>query len=175
MNDARNFSFSGEPIEFALSCPFVVLIDPIALDGLNAELQAISYSPLAERPKLIRLLPGFMRVGVEPIDRFHPGIYRLGNEDLEETDDQEAAGTFDIDTGTVCVVDLNYLGPTAKTLTWQRYDNFLRSPTGDNSLWVEMTQEIGGFFFGMLSGDISTPFRGDGRYKLRSGAPHPVR
>jgi len=174
MNDVRNFPSGDEPIEFMLSSPLVVLIDPIVLDGLSAELQAICDSPISERTAMIRVLPGFMRVGVQQVVSFRPGAFRLGNNDFEETDEEESAETFDVDTGTVCIIDLNSLRSTAKTVRWERYDRMLRSTTALESIGIEMIKEFGGPFFGMLSGDISTPFRGDGRYRLRSKAPHAI-
>jgi hypothetical protein len=150
------------------------LIDPLALDGLSAELQVMFRSPVIERSEMIRSLPGFLRVGIQHVGNFRVGTYRLGNEDLEKTDEEDAVSTFDIDSGTLCVVDLNHIGSTAEALTWDRYDNFLRSPVGDNSIWAKITEEIGGPFFGMLSGDVGTPFAGDGRYRLRNDAPHAV-
>ncbi len=168
----KNFSFDGQAIEFELSVPFIVLIDPIALDGLSAELKAICNLPIMDRPEKIRCLPGFLRVGVQQVEGFRPGKYRLGNEDVEETGEAGLLGAFDIDSGAICVVDLNYLGQAATALTWERYDSFLRSPRGDDSIWMQITNEIGGSFFGMLNGDVSTPFQGDGRYKLTIGAPH---
>ena len=175
MERPRNFSFQGEPIEFTLSSSRVILIDPLALDGLATELQSISSSPPSEILSRIRSLPGFLRVGIHQVSNFRPGTYSLGNDDLEKANDEDDASVFDIDSGTLCVLDLNHLGSTAKALTWDRYDNFLRSPAGDNSIWAEITEEIGGPFFGMLSGDVSTPFGGDGRYRLRSNAPSFVR
>lgn len=172
MQPIRNFSFRGEPIEFELSCPYMLLIDPLALDGLSAELQAIPQVPRSEMLEMIRILPGGLRVGLSQVSNFRAGRYRLGNEDLEETAEQNAPSIFDIDSGTVCVVDLDHLGLTAKALTWDRYDAFLRSQIGDHSIWIDIMEEIGGPFFGMLNGDVSTPFRGDGSYRLGPNAPH---
>jgi hypothetical protein len=171
MESLRNFSFRGEPIEFRLSCSWILLIDPLALDGLSADLQVISKTALNEIPAMIHDLPGGLRIGVTEISDFSPGMYSLGNQDVEETRDGDAISTFDVDSGTVCVIDLKHLGLTAKVLTWNRYDAFLRSQAGDNSIWVDMVTEIGGPFFGMLNGDVSTPFRGDGRYRLKPGRP----
>ena len=71
-------------------------------------------------------------------------------------------------------VQLNHLRLTAKALTWDRYDAFLRSQVGDNSIWIDRMEEVGGRFFGMLNGDVSTSFRGDGSYPLKPNTPHPV-
>lgn len=174
MQQVRNFSFRGEPIEFELSCPHMVLMDPLALDGLSAELQTISQAPRSEMLETIRALPSGLRLGLAEVSNFRSGVYRLGNEDLEEAAEENSPSIFDIDSGTVCVVDLDHLGLTANALTWDRYDAFLRSQIGDNSIWTNIIEQVGGPFFGMLSGDVSTPFRGDGSYRLKANAPHPV-
>jgi len=174
MELVRNFSFRGEPIEFELSSPHILLIDPLALDGLRLDLKAISEVSRSEITESIRDLPGGLRIGHTQMSHFRPGRYRLGNEDLQETDREDDPSIFDIDSGTVCVVDLDHLGSTAKAFTWGRYDAFLRSQVGDHSIWIEMMREIGGPFFGMLNGDVSTPFRGDGSYRLKSNTPHPL-
>jgi hypothetical protein len=174
MQPVRNFSFRGEPIEFELSGPYIVLIVPRALDGLGADLQSISEIARGELPERIRGLPGGLRIGLTRISDFRPGRYRLGNEGFEETGGEADPSIFDFDGGTVCVVDLIHLGSTAKALTWDRYDAFLRSQAGDNAIWIDITQEIGGPFFGMLHGDVATPFRGDGSYRSKPNTPHPV-
>jgi hypothetical protein len=174
MQTLRNFSFRGEPIEFELSCPYIVLIDPLALDGVSAELRTVSELPPSEMQEKIRGLSGGLRIGLAQVSNFRKGRYRLGNEDFEEDDDETDSAIFDIDSGTVCVINLDHLGATAKSITWDRYDAFLRSQVGDNSIWIEMMSEIGGPFFGMLNGDLSTPFRGDGSYRLKPNTPHTV-
>jgi hypothetical protein len=174
MQKVQNFSSRCEPIEFELSCPHILLIDPMALDGLRAELQEICQVPRNEILESLRVLPGGLRIGLAEVSNFHPGGYRLGNEDLEEAGEENAPSIFDIDSGTVCVVDLDHLGLTAQALTWDRYDAFLRSQIGDHSIWINIVKEVGGPFFGMLNGDVSTPFRGDGSYRLKPNAPHPL-
>jgi len=174
MQPIRNFSFAGEPIELELACPHIVLIDPLALDGLSAELQTLSESSQSEIAEGLRDLSGGLRIGLASVGNFRPGRYKLGNEDLEESDNEIASSIADVDSGTICFVDLHHLGLTAKALTWGRYDSFLRSQVGDNSIWMEIVEEVGGPFFGMLSGDVATPFRGDGSYRLKPHAPHQV-
>src|SRR5208283_2800934 len=96
-----------------------------------------------------------------------PGLYRLSPEDFEErwsddvdeddedghVEDDESGNDddrldfgghtaddriFDIDTGTLIVVDLDHLGALAKILPWERYDRALQSPTGDDSPFNEI-------------------------------------
>ena len=174
MQIVRNFSFRGEPIEFELSGSSILLLDPLALDGLSADLQTMSEIPRNQIPERVRDLPGELRIGLTQMSDFRLGRYQLGNEDLEEADEEADPSIFEIDSGTVCVVDLNHLGLTAKALSWDRYDAFLRSQAGDHSIWIDIVEEVGGPFFGMLHGDVSAPFRGDGSYRLKPNTPHPV-
>jgi hypothetical protein len=81
---------------------------------------------------------------------------------------------LDIDTGSLVVVDLDHLGALARILPWERYDHALQSPNGDDSRFMEICDELGGAYFGIISSDASTPFQGDGTYRLRKGAPHAV-
>jgi hypothetical protein len=54
----RNISESKRPIEFQMSSSFLVLIDPLVLDGLSSELQKLLLPQVAANPQLIRALPG---------------------------------------------------------------------------------------------------------------------
>jgi hypothetical protein len=138
MQPIRNFSFAGEPIELELACSHIVLIDPLAQDGLRAELQILSGSPQSEIAEGLRDLSGGLRIGLALVGNFRPGRYKLGNEDIEETDNETDSSIVDVDSGTICFIDLHHLGLAAKALTWDRYDSFLRSQVGDNSIWMEI-------------------------------------
>jgi len=167
----KNVSESRGPIEFQMSSPLLIAIDPLVLDGISAELQALPPSKLAATPEMIRALHGPMKLGIHRIEDFIPGKYRIANDDLEPVNgDQEDVGVFDIDTGTLILVDLAYLAGLARILTWERYDDALQSD--DDSCWLSVVEELGGPFFGLLCGDISTLFKGDGSYRIRSGAPY---
>ncbi len=114
-----------------------------------------------------------MKVGFHRIENFVPGTYQIANDDLEVVDgDQGDVGAFDIDSGTLILVDLNYLARLAQILTWEKYDRTLQSPADDDSCWLRFIDELGGPFFGILWSDIDTRFRGDGTYRIRNGAPH---
>jgi hypothetical protein len=169
----KNVSDGSGPIEFQTSSSLLVLIDPLVLDGLSTELHELSPSEVAANPNLIRALRGPMKVGLHRIEGLVPGTYRIANDDLESADSNETdLGVFDIDTGTLILVDLDYLPRLAKTLTWERYDRAFRGC--DDSTWLKFAEEIGGPFFGILWGDIGTPFQGDGTYRVKSGAPRLV-
>jgi len=202
MSQCSNVSFDGQPIEFLVSVPFIVLIDPLVLDGWSKDFESLP-SALAGRIEFIQSLPTSMRVGVQEIIGFRPGLYRLGPEDFKEvwSDDPDADDEdvdidgdlsdddvdrltlegraaddriFDIDTGSLIVVDLDHLGLLARVLPWERYDHALQSPKGDDSRFNEVCEELGGAYFGIISADAGTPFQGDGTYRLRKSAPHRV-
>ena len=171
----KNVSDGRRPIEFQMSSSLLVLIDPLVLNGLSVELQKLSPSEVAENPELIRALPGPMKVGLHRVEGLVPGTYRIANADLESADSNDAdVGVFEIDTGTLILADLGYLPRHAQILTWERYDHALRSPAGDDSIWLRFVEELGGPFFGLLWGDIETPFQGDGTYRIKIGAPRLV-
>jgi len=170
---ARNVSGGRESIQLQISSPLLALIDPLVLDGISPELQKLSPSEVAANPELVRALQGPMKVGLHRIEDFVSGTYRIANDDIEAVvSDQGDVGAFDIDSGTLILVDLSYLARLAQILTWEKYDLALQSPADDDSCWLRFIDELGGPFFGILWGDIDTPFRGDGTYRIRSGAPH---
>jgi hypothetical protein len=202
MGRYSNVSFDGQPIEFLVNAPFIVLIDPLVLDGWSKDFQSLP-SELEDRIEVILALPTSMQVGVQEIMGFRPGLYRLSPQDFEEAwrdhsdaDDEDGRieddgsdddlerltfavhvavdRIFDIETGSLIVVDLDHLGALARILPWERYDHALQSPRGDDSRFNEVCDELGGAFFGIIASAASTPFRGDGTYRLRKGAPHPV-
>ena len=169
---APNVADSKGSILIDMSSSILVLIDPLVLDGLSAELQRLEPSEVADNPGLIRTLPGPMRVGLHQIEDFAPGAYYISNYDLESVGtDQANESVFDIDTGTLVLADLSHLPRLAQILTWERYDAALTRPPDDETCWLEFTKELGGTFWGILWGDIDTPFKGDGSYRIKAGAP----
>jgi len=96
-------------------------------------------------------------------------------ESFEAADEGSDAGVFDIDSGTVVVIDLALLAAVARALTWDRYDEFLRSPQGDSSLLDTINAEVGREGFAIVSSDANRPFSGDGAFRLASGQPTPAR
>lgn len=173
MPSARNVSFDGRPIEVAVTSPFLVLIDPAVLDGAREALQTLAGASEAEKAANARILASPMPIAVHRIAEFRPGFYRLSASDLEAVDDDARpdANVCATDTGAIIVVDVNKLADVARVLTWERYDLALQSPLGDDSAFLALVDELGGPFFGLLSSAEDTPFKGDGCYRLRSGAP----
>lgn len=125
MSVSTNASLDGRPVRLDLQSPRLVLIDPLALDGL---LDLDSF---------------------ESVDAHDPD-----------------PGVFEIDSGTVVVIDLSALLPVASTLTRDGYDYFLQSPIGDDSRLMAINDDVGGSRFAIISADASRPFSGDGPFRL---------
>jgi hypothetical protein len=162
---------------FRLDTGLVVLIDPLALDGLRDIFTHEFAARLAADPSLVRAVPGFLRVGIHRVIPFAPAIYRASRRGIEQVDDagsEEDCGLFDIDTGSVVLVDVHHLASVAKALTWERYDWALQASLGDTSRWEAIARDAGGEVFGILDADLDSHFPGDGRYRLRKDAFAPV-
>ena len=82
-NGGKELSDSRGPIELQMSSPFLVLIDPLVLDGISAELQKLSPSEVAAIPNdQIPVRPD--EVGLHPIEGFvegelHPKLMTLNH------------------------------------------------------------------------------------------------
>jgi len=172
----RNISFDGRPVERQLVSAEIVLIDPLALDGLSTELQHVAAVPATERFQLLRKLPTALRIGAHLVPEFRPGAYAIGLDDFEPTGAGSAddAGVVDVDTGTLVVIDLAYLRRVARALSWDRYDALLQSPINDDSALRELISDVGGPFFALIGASATAAFDGDGEFRFRSGAPRPV-
>ena len=113
-----------------------------------------------------------LRIGVHEVDGFQPGKYRLSASDFTRADaEDDTPEVFDIDTGTVVAIDFGYLGIVAKQLTWEQYDQALQMPIGDDSVFLAITEQVGGEFYAVIGAGSTTEFVGDGSYKLKSGTP----
>lgn len=164
-------SFEDEPAELQLNSSCVVLIDPLALDGLRDELMQIGEAPVEQQRGLLQKLWSALRIGLHDVADFRPGLYRVARSDFEKTEDKDKPGVVEIDSGTVILADLSCLARLAQVLTWERYDEALQAPIGDNSRLEAIRAEVGGPFFVWISGDASTPFSGDGAFRLLPHAP----
>ena len=163
-----NASHDGRPARFDLQSNKLVLIDPLALDGLRDELEAVSGAPPSEQAAMLKALAAQgLRIGFEELASFQPGVYELDIDSFEPVDALSThPGVFQIDTGTVVVIDLAALLPVANALTWDRYDEFLQSPIGDDSRLMAINVDVGGPRFAIISADASRPFSGDGAFRL---------
>lgn len=173
MRRPTNISFDGRPIEIVVNSAYLVLLDPLVLDGLRANLQSLAGCRPAERAGMLRNLPGPMRIGVHEITGFRPGNYRLAASDLEAFDEDNVSddGVCDVDSGAIIIADIGKLDAIATILTRERYDYLLRSPLEDDSRYLALIDELGGPYFGLLNPADGTAFNGDGSYKLREGSP----
>ena len=162
-----NASFDGRPVRLQLESEHLVLIDPLALDGLSQQLAEVGKLPAAEQfSKLQALGEHGLRIGAR--GGAAPGMYEIRLDSFEAADASDTdASVFEIDSGTVIVIDGGALTTVALALTWDRYDRLLQTPVGDNSILTEINQEVGGPRFAIVSADADSPFSGDGAFRLR--------
>jgi hypothetical protein len=96
-------------------------------------------------------------------------MYQIDLDSFEAADASDIdPGVFDLDTGTVIVIDGGALSAVARALTWDRYDALLQAPAGDTSLLTEINREVGGPRFAIVSADAASPFSGDGAFRLKA-------
>ena len=168
MPKVANVSFDEQPIELTLTSPFVVLMDPLVLDGLRDRCREMEGKPLDQKEVILRSIPGYMRIGVFVIDAFQPGTYKLAASGVEPSDGDGDA--CDVDSGAVVIVELDRLPDLARVFTWDRYDLALQSPIDDDSAWTQLSSDAGGTYWGLLNSVEGTAFNGDGSYRLSSQA-----
>jgi hypothetical protein len=167
-----NISFDGKPVELQLSCPYVALIDPMALDGFRDELQELEGHTPAEQRALLAAMTPPLRIGIHEIGSFRPGVYRVALRDFASAKGHDDdPGIVDIDSGTMVLADLAHLAALARAFTWDRYDLALQAPPEDDTIFREIEAEVGGQFFALLMGTAGTPFDGDGAFRLRAASP----
>ncbi len=168
-----NASFDGRPVALRLESSHIVLIDPLALDGLSRQLMEIGALSRDEQlTRLGALGEHGLRIGVHSTDGTPPGTYEIGLDAFEASAPGDRhPGVFDVDSGTVVMIDLGALSAVAGAFTWERYDALLQTAVGDDSLLDELNTEVGGPRFAIVSADASSPFTGDGSFRLRSGIP----
>lgn len=169
-----NIAFDGTPVEFEAASGYVVLIDPLALDQLAAEIGALAGHPLEARLRALAAMPGFLQVGVQPIPPGDGHRLELTLDDFEPVGEMTGPEVVDIDSGTMIVADLDALPRLAAVLTWDRYDWMLQAPLGDRSREQGLTTEVGGPCFALVSGDTDRAFGGDGAYRFLPGRPRRV-
>ena len=175
MPRTANISFNTEPVDFNLNSRYVVLLDPLALDGLRGALSSLGANEKVHPwESIARMNSGFLRVGVHEVEKFKPGMYRLHFVDIiAASDSASETGACDIDSGTLIVVDYACFSTFVRSLTWERYDQALQSPVDDYSRFDSISQEIGGPYYALMSSDAERggDFVGDGSYMLRHGSP----
>jgi hypothetical protein len=162
-----NASFDGESAEFSLESDTLVLIDPIALDGLASEIIKLSAADRqAQVSGLAELGQRGLRIGLHRVPNFKPGMYRVNLNSFKTASVEHGPGVFEIDTGTVVIIDLSALGLVAQALTWDRYDELLQAESGDHSLLSSLNAEVGRPAFALISADSASAFTGDGAFEL---------
>jgi hypothetical protein len=171
---ARTVSFNGESVELQLTFPYMVLIDPLALDGLRDELQQISGGAPEQQRRALQGLQSPLRIGLHEITSFRPGLFRVSLDDFEKASKSADPRAVDVDSGSVVLADLPHLSRLAEVMTWERYDLALQSPVGDDTAFLAIQSEVGGPFFALISASADAAFDGDGAFRLRDGTPTPV-
>jgi len=167
-----NVTLDDRLARFSIHSGQVVLIDPLALDGLRPQLIEIGAAPRTEQPALLRVLAGRgLRIGLCSTTDSRPGEYEVGVDSFEAAPSSSDDGVFDVDSGTVVLIDLALLSVVARALTWDRYDEFLRSPAGDFSILEAINAEVGREGFAVVFSDSNHSFSGDGAFRLLSGEP----
>jgi hypothetical protein len=120
--ELANVSLAEKSATFQLSSPTLVLIDPLALDGVSEAVAQIGEAPPSERAGLIPGLPGHLKTGLHTVENFRPGAYALDLDDFEDGGDAEDVGVFSIDSGTVVVIDMDHLADVARNFAWEAWD-----------------------------------------------------
>jgi hypothetical protein len=156
-------------VRLTLRSSRVLCIDPLALDGLRTELTELSRAPAARQQEMARALGAHgLRIGLIEIPDFQPGTFELDLASFESADPEDAdAGVFEVDSGTVVVIDLVALEAVAATLTWERYDALLQTPPDDDSALDALNRDVGGPWFTIVFADAESAFSGDGAFRLR--------
>jgi hypothetical protein len=164
-----NASFDGERARLDLESTQVVLIDPMALDGLSRQLAEIGDGPASDQASKLAALGDFgLRIGLQQVPATGPGTYEIGPDSFEPADpDATDPSVFDTDSAAVVVIDLAALAAVARVLTWDRYDDLL----GDDSVLEEINAEVGGPRFAIVSAHGASSFTGDGAFRLRADMP----
>jgi hypothetical protein len=102
-----NASFDGRPVRLPLESGHLVLIDPLALDGLSRQLADVGRLPVSEQlPGLQALGEHGLRIGAQERRGAAPGTYEISLDAFEAADSSDTdAGVFEIDSGAVIVID----------------------------------------------------------------------
>ena len=168
-----NASFDGRPVRLRIESPYLVLIDPMALDGLSQRLADLGTASHVDQLAALHAFGEYgLRIGVHGVGALAPGTYEIGLDAFEpSTGDQQDTRAFDVDSGTVVLIDLQALSAVAKVFTWDKYDALLQAAVGDYAIVEEMNRAVGGPRFAIVAADADTPFTGDGAFQLRDGTP----
>ncbi len=169
----QHVALDGGTVRFEVRSRYIVLIDPLALDGLASELMALSDASEQARLARIRYLGAEpLRIGVHDLGVARPGRYELSAASLEQAEDIPSdSSVVTVDSGVIVLVDLDAHPDVARALTWDRYDWWLQQPRDDHRVLHEITRDAGGPRFAILGSNAdTTEFGGDGCYRLRGCA-----
>ena len=175
---ARNVSFNGEPVEFLLAAPHVIVFDPLALDVLVDYPREDSPSPDGPSRAHSQQLHETCFAGFYKIASFRAGRYRFDLQGMERGDDEprtgvEALKQFSIDSAAFIIADYSHLGDLTACFDWDKYDLALQAPVGDDSIFLAVNESLGGEYYAVVVSPgvgRGSVFEGDGTYILRERA-----
>ena len=99
-----NVTLDDRLARFSIHSGQVVLIDPLALDGLRPQLIEIGAAPRTEQPALLRVLAGRgLRIGLCSTTDSRPGEYEVGVDSFEAAPSSSDDGVFEVDSELMCV------------------------------------------------------------------------
>lgn len=165
-------SYDQSPVEVDLESRFLIVADPLALEGLRSialpPKENLTRSVLSS--SLSTLRNGF-RVYVHEIPRFSPGTYRIAFEDIVTTDEEVPGSSASVDSGSLVFFDYAKHEAVLTHLTWESFDLALQDAT--TKRFEEITRKVGARCFGIMVGNANTrgDFGGDGSYALKKNTP----
>ena len=159
----------ADPVRFVLRSRFLVLLDYSTFDAHREALAAMAPLDEQARRRALDTLAPSPRIGVHVLAPFTPGLYRVRPADMEP-----AAGrgrdVVGVESGAIVLVDLEALPTVANALTQKRYDS-LAGNTDRGATALQLWKDFGGPRFAVLQGGPRRAFSGQGRFRLRPGAP----
>ena len=178
-----------------MDSPFLLLVDPLALDWVRDQLAAIKETERINVGEVVsRINENTSVMACIEIDDFQPGTFRLdprdilkfgrdedgldyedvGGELAEPEDGSPSYPLVSVDSGALVAVDFAHLVQLAAFLSWERYDLTLRK--GGDQVFEEITKDMGGPYFALIHACAGREmeFDGDGLYTLRPGCIRPA-
>ncbi len=189
-----NISFDGSPVLLRLESPFVVAMDPIALQATRDEFSSLPIDAQSDPGALLeRLNVRYPSMSCYRVPEFEPGLFvldphdiqRFGDEDDDfdyDQDMQEERPPFEdsarfpfvaVDSGTLIFVDFAHLSQVLELLAGDQYDRILRF----EAEFEELTALLGGPYFALIlaAGSPQMHFDGDGVYSVTPNAIKPTK
>jgi hypothetical protein len=158
-----------DPVRFVVRSRFLVLLDFSTFDVHREALAAMAPLDETGRRRALDSLTPSRRIGVRVFTPFTPGLYRVRPADMEAAAGQ-GRDLVAVESGAIVLVDLDALPAVAGALTRERYDA-LTGNTDRGTTALQLWKDFGGPRFAVLQGGPRRAFSGQGRFRLRPGAP----